>query len=320
MVNIALIIALILLIIAIIFYLFFRWKKKKKKKRKYGTYRNHVLDSKIKRYVGSGRIYHDKLPIEYDLRDHHTLCDVLDQGECESCWAFSTCQAVSDRMRIKDGLFSKKIKYNDKEVINSLSPYSMVSCVGNVKLPERYQEEGFYQYELEDMGCQGGFIPYALLIMKLDGVVDLESCTLKYDACPLKQKKHTIRNFYKVSRFDKPSTTQDHMMNELAIMHEIYHNGPVVCSYDIYTNHLTGKNSDGSPAFDRDGVYLHTDGKRDQRGIGHAVSIVGWDKDNWICRNSYGSDDPIIPGNGYFKMRKGENFCNIETDVWAAEV
>lgn len=298
------------------------WFRKpiKRKTRKYGTYRSHILDSKIKKYVGQGRIYEDKLPTEYDLRDHHKLSSVMNQGKCESCWAFSSCQAISDRMRIKDGLLNDEIDFEGKRIINSLSPYSMVSCVQHIKIPDRYTDDGFHQYEMDDMGCQGGYIPYALLIAKIDGVGELKNGAMAYDRCPLKQTKHKIRNFYKVTRYAEPSTAQEHMLNSLAIMHEIYHNGPVICSYDVYTNHLIGVNKDGSPSFDRDGVYLHTDGRKDQRGIGHAVSIIGWSKNHWICRNSYGSPDPIIPGNGFFKMKKGENFCNIETDVWAAEI
>ena len=41
------------------------------------------------------------LPQEFDWRIEGVLTEVLDQGYCGSCWAFSTCRAIESYMRIK---------------------------------------------------------------------------------------------------------------------------------------------------------------------------------------------------------------------------
>jgi len=42
----------------------------------------------------------------------------------------------------------------------------------------------------------------------------------------------------------------------------------------------------------------------------HAVKIIGWTEDAWIIANSWGIS---FGENGFFKIKKGTNECNIET-------
>jgi cathepsin B len=59
----------------------------------------------------------------------------------------------------------------------------------------------------------------------------------------------------------------------------------------------------------KNGVYSHTTGK--QLG-GHAVKIVGWGENYWICANSWG---PSWGEEGFFKIKFGD--CGIDQAVYA---
>ena len=58
-------------------------------------------------------------------------------------------------------------------------------------------------------------------------------------------------------------------------------------------------------------VYEKAEGK--QLG-GHYVSILGWGKDYWICRNSWGIEWGIL---GYFKIKMGIVECQWEKNISA---
>ena len=65
--------------------------------------------------------------------------------------------------------------------------------------------------------------------------------------------------------------------------------------------------------FDVLGVYQHVSG--DYAG-GHAVKILGWGVENdtpyWLIANSWNED---WGDKGYFKILRGSNECNIESDI-----
>ena len=61
--------------------------------------------------------------------------------------------------------------------------------------------------------------------------------------------------------------------------------------------------------YDGKTVYDHVDGK--PLG-GHYVSIIGWEKDSWICRNSWGVNWGLL---GFFKIKMGIKECMLESNV-----
>lgn len=67
------------------------------------------------------------------------------------------------------------------------------------------------------------------------------------------------------------------------------------------------------------GVYSHTSGRRIG---GHAVKILGWGIEQsssgktpyWLVANSW---NPDWGDKGFFKIRRGNNECNIESGIVA---
>eukprot|EP00761_Pharyngomonas_kirbyi_P011321 gb/GECH01011346.1/.p1 GENE.gb/GECH01011346.1/~~gb/GECH01011346.1/.p1 ORF type:complete len:348 (+),score=83.76 gb/GECH01011346.1/:1-1044(+) len=98
--------------------------------------------------------------------------------------------------------------------------------------------------------------------------------------------------------------TQSFQVGELAMMHEIYNNGPIEATIDIYRDFF-GYHG---------GVYSHVSGSF----IGeHTIKIIGWDFEEltqqpyWIAENTFGSKWGM---NDYFWILRGNNEVNIENN------
>jgi cathepsin C len=97
--------------------------------------------------------------------------------------------------------------------------------------------------------------------------------------------------------------------NEYVLMNTILNNGPVVVGYAIYHDFI----------YYRSGIYYHS-GPDWLLGY-HAVSIVGWGKDDrsgtkyWIVKNSWGSN---WGEEGFFRIIRGSNDCDIEGEAFEA--
>nr|BAD29954.1 cysteine protease [Daucus carota] len=87
----------------------------------------------------------DHLPESVDWRDRGAVAPVKDQGQCGSCWAFSTVGAVEGINKIVTG-----------ELI-SLSEQELVDC-----------DNGYNQ------GCNGGLMDYAFEFIVKNGGIDTE--------------------------------------------------------------------------------------------------------------------------------------------------
>ena len=71
----------------------------------------------------------------------------------------------------------------------------------------------------------------------------------------------------------------------------------------------------------KDGVYHRS---KDAVKLGaHVIRIIGWGTENnedyWLIANSYGKSigGKDLPGKGLFKIRRGNNECNLEQTVMA---
>jgi C1A family cysteine protease len=97
------------------------------------------------------------LPDSVDWRTQNLVTDIKNQGQCGSCWAFSTIVSFEGQAA-KAG-----------NALTSYSEQDLVDCVRNVKLPGDSQECC--------MGCQGGLMDYAFkyMIDSQSGKDDTES-------------------------------------------------------------------------------------------------------------------------------------------------
>ena len=95
------------------------------------------------------------------------------------------------------------------------------------------------------------------------------------------------------------------MNNEREIMIDLYQWGPISTAFTLHSDFYLFDFKNKIYEWDETSVEVS----------GHAVQIVGWGVENskkfWWVKNSWGSDWGI---NGYFKILRGKNMCNIENN------
>uniref|UniRef100_A0A7I4XUK3 Pept_C1 domain-containing protein n=2 Tax=Haemonchus contortus TaxID=6289 RepID=A0A7I4XUK3_HAECO len=253
----------------------------------------------------------DDIPESFDARTHWPNCSSLthirDQADCGSCWAVSTASALSDRICIA----SK----GAKQVY--VSATDILSCC----------------HSCGD-GCDGGYVIDAFKFFAEQGAVTggdygAKDCCrpypfhpcghhenqtyygecLGYEDTPKCQRK-CQKSYNKSYRRDRMrgKDAYDVPQSVKAIQREIMTHGPVVTGIIVYEDLV----------YYEKGIYKHTAGA--ETG-GHAVKIIGWGTENgvpyWLIANSMNYD---WGENGYFRMIRGINDCEIEQYVVAGHV
>ncbi|CAG9764409.1 unnamed protein product [Ceutorhynchus assimilis] len=232
------------------------------------------------------------LPNQFDSAQRwpRYISEVQDQGWCGSSWAISTAAVASDRY----GIISKGIE----EV--KLSAQNIISCIPRTR------------------GCEGGRLDRAWTFVRKYGVVD-EACFsytgLNTTVCsirragPLKSAGCTPPRYSERTQRYKVGPAY-RLGNETDIMYEILRSGPVQATLKVYHDFFSYKG----------GIYKHTDlSLRHKQGY-HSVRIVGWGEEfttnglqkYWKVANSWGT---AWGENGYFRIARGTNECDIETFV-----
>ncbi|KAK6638876.1 hypothetical protein RUM43_007146 [Polyplax serrata] len=238
-----------------------------------------------------------KLPNSFDARNKWPgwILGPADQGWCGASWAVSTASVASDRYAI----MSKGLTRVD------LSPQHLLSCNKGQR------------------GCQGGHLSRAWTFIRKFGLVD-ESCypwtgtptkckipkraTLITANCPPVSGQGLRTDLYRVGPAYKIQSEGD-------IMEEIIQSGPVQATMKVHQDFFSYKT----------GVYTKSNMDRDTKTFGyHSVKIIGWGEETdiygqpikyWLAANSWG---PHWGENGFFKIRRGTNECEIEEFVLAA--
>lgn len=249
------------------------------------------------------------LPSDFDARNQWPGCigDILDQGECGSCWAVAAAEAISDRLCIA---------MSKRKFLVRRSALDLVSC----------------DFRGENMGCLGGIpstawqyavrtglatdkcLPYA----EADGgpipkcpANSTNPCTssVATPTCPtycpnatgadsvlVEDDRVRIHNAYTVGSYG----------NEKEIRTAIRKSGPVQASFYVYQDFLAYKS----------GVYRYASGENVGR---HSIKIIGWGESPepyWLVSNSWGKE---WGDNGFFKIRRGKGECGIENSVVAGD-
>jgi len=222
---------------------------------------------------------------------------VMDQADCGSCYVASSMRMLSVR---------HKIKQNDQEAL----PWS-------INLPLHCGEY--------NQGCKGG---YGSLVSKWGEDVGLlpatcmrydtaGTCKLECDLKKLKGKRYRAANHRFIGGFYGNSSAN-------AMMEEIYHNGPIVVSFEpaedfmYYADGIykTAVTKTAKPA-----VLVESRIANPWVKVDHAVLAVGWGVENgkkyWRVQNSWGED---WGEDGFFRMARGEDESGIESIPEAADV
>eukprot|EP00054_Salpingoeca_dolichothecata_P003024 m.24929 g.24929 ORF g.24929 m.24929 type:complete len:454 (-) comp13482_c0_seq2:216-1577(-) len=248
---------------------------------------------KSKNHLYAGMTDEEKygnLPTDFDWRKKdgvNFVSPVRDQGQCGSCYSFGSTAALEARVRI--------VSNNSVQTI--FSPQAIVSC-------SEYSQ-----------GCAGGF-PYLVYKYSQDfGLVE-ESCfpyegkdpSMGGPTCAKKCKSPTT-NFR--SKEYKYVGNYYGNCSEVAMMQEIYDNGPIAISFEVQPDFMHYKS----------GVYNGCTNPPKHTGVNyfeltnHVVAIVGWGVDNsgvkyWTVKNSWSANWGM---DGFFHIQRGVDECAIES-------
>lgn len=301
--------------------------------------------SKIsKQYESLPKLYADinsiKLPKAFDGRQawKGLLTPIQNQGKCGSCWAFASTSCLSDKFNIhskgklqvhlsasrliicdwREESYIYPHPEENREAIEILNAkvFDKSACSGNTLYDA-------WRYLFVNGSPPTKCMPYNLRnidknISDFDKDEFLPLCDdvtgRLFDMCSdykidedTKAEYGTPARFYRCKHFYSIPGTPKDKGSDKNIMYDIYKWGPVSTGMQVYPNFYT---------YDAVDTVYRWDGVGPQVG-GHAVKIVGWGETRagqkyWIIANSWG---PEWGDDGYFKIVRGENHCQIEENV-----
>lgn len=251
-------------------------------------------------------------PVLYKLKPNENISKVIrDQGDCGSCYAFTSCEMLADRFAIKS---SGKVSVD-------FAPQAMICDAG--------------MFDNGIAGCNGGTPDASMEYLEKKGLaLETEAPYMKdcptdgYSCVYYGKNARAVCDHAGVTDFRSWQTDvpQDVVQKNIqAMKKEIMDHGPIFGAMVVYPSlyDYTG-----------DKVYAHQ--PDEQPAGGHAVEIVGWwdpvdsegqddnsprDHAHWIVRNSWGDSWPHGTSHdpGFFYILMGENECGIESGCVAID-
>ncbi len=225
------------------------------------------------------------VPESFDWRDQGVINPIKDQASCNSSWAFS----IVDNL---EGIYAI-----NKGPLTMLSVQMIIDC------------DNF------DDGCNGGLMENGFdWVVKNGGGIMTErdypyegtkgNCRIN----PMKYIDMTIVGYVKL--VGEHSTSTSTPFNEDEVLEFLYEIGPLPTVINATPlKDYTGGIIDLSPS------------DCPESGINHYVTLVGYGsedgKDYWIVRNCWGIN---WGEDGYFRIKRGEQTCGINTLIITATV
>jgi cathepsin F len=232
------------------------------------------------------------LPTAFDWRDKKVVAPVKDQGQCGSCWAFSTVATIESQWAIKGNKltqFSEQLLVDCSHGCSNEPPYGPV-C---------------------NQGCDGGWQWNAYSDVITWGGVETETeypYTAATGTCNMNRAdlQAKVTNFTCLSNQTSGPAKEDQMAALL------YSHGPLAIALDadVLQYYYSGIVDPWFPDWECDPTVLD-----------HALVIVGWGVEDseifgktpyWIVKNSWGSD---WGESGYFRIIRGTGACGINNAV-----
>lgn len=225
-------------------------------------------------------------PKSVDWRSKGAVTKVKDQGQCGSCWAFSTTEEIESAVFMATGK------------LETLSTQQIISC------------------DTVDEGCNGGDTVTAYQYVEKAGGLDLAS--------DYPDKSHKSGNtgkctwdkkeVAKVSGFTYATKPCDSgkckHQDETALATALATKGPVsICvnagnGWQLYVGGIYKRHCSGAA-----------------RKLDHCVQLVGYDMTGdtpyWIVRNSWNTDWGM---EGYMQLEMGKNACGVADEATIAQI
>jgi len=221
-------------------------------------------------------------PTSWDWRTKGVVNPIQNQGQCGSCWTFSTIAVIESAYAIKTGKLQK------------LSEQEIVDCSHGCVLEDGQQ--------VCNQGCNGGWMWSALTdIISWKGE-ELETdypYTATTDTC----KRSAAKTLDPLSNYTCLSGPK--LANETEMAAFLVANGPLSIAMDagILQSYSSG---------------IINPGPNDcsKTSLDHAIVIVGFGVDGalpfWIVRNSWGTS---WGEEGYFRIIRGKGACGLNAGV-----
>jgi len=238
--------------------------------------------------VTAERMNTQATPTSWDWRTKGVVNPIKNQGQCGSCWAFSTIGVIESKYAITGHTLTE---FSEQEIVDCSHGCSEEPPYGQVC----------------NQGCNGGWQWNAFYDVISWGGVDLEN-QYTYTAQTGTCKKSQYTSYAPIKNYTCLSTPQGAIADEGQMAAYLVANGPIAIAMDA-----------GLLESYSGGIIVPTNGECSQVQLDHAIIIVGFDVDAtagpyWIVRNSWGES---WGESGYFRIIRGQNACGLAAAVSA---
>jgi len=238
--------------------------------------------------VTSPRLSVNALPSSFDWRTKGVVNPIKNQGQCGSCWAFSTVSVIESAWALKGHNLTS---FSEQEVVDCSHGCSNEPPYGDVC----------------NQGCNGGWQWNAYPdVVSWKGLETEKAYPYTAVTGTCRQKKNT--NMGVIANYTCLTQPQGNVADEQQMAAYLMLHGPIAIAMDA-----------GILESYQNGIINPTADECTQTQLDHALVIVGFGTDStlgmyWIVRNSWGAQWGEA---GYFRIIMGQNACGLASAVSA---